>query len=75
MHDHSKDSSKSYQSPTYDKRQENVEELETSVILTLRCMGNVHRALKEPTGAIGCYMAIIKLVKNSLIKSRLLKMT
>lgn len=41
-------------------------DLEASVILTLRCMGNVYRALKDATNAIGCLMKAIELLKDKL---------
>jgi tetratricopeptide (TPR) repeat protein len=41
-------------------------DLEASVILTLKCMGNVYRALKDRTNSIGCLMKAIQLLKDKL---------
>lgn len=43
-----------------------INDLEASVVLTLRCMGNVYRVLKDATNAIGCYIKAIDLLKEKL---------
>ena len=49
-----------------------LDNLEASIVLTLRCIGNVHRALHAPTSALDCYFKAIDLLKSKL--SRLIKM-
>jgi hypothetical protein len=41
-------------------------ELESSIVLTLRCMGNLYRQLYDPTNAIGCHLKAIELLKEKL---------
>ena len=41
-------------------------DLEESVVLTLRCMANVYRVLKDSTNSIGCLMKAIELLKENL---------
>jgi len=43
-----------------------INDLEATVVLTLRCMGNVYRALKDATNALCCYMKAIELLKTKL---------
>ncbi len=41
-------------------------DIEASVVLTLRCMGNVYRALKDATNSIGCLMKAVEILKDKL---------
>jgi len=43
-----------------------INDLEATVVLTLRCMGNVYRALQDSTNALCCYMKAIELLKTKL---------
>jgi len=43
-----------------------IDDLEATVVLTLRCMGNVYRALNDATHALSCYMKAIELLKSKL---------
>ena len=43
-----------------------INDLEATVVLTLRCTGNVYRALKDATNALCCYMKAIELLKTKL---------
>ena len=46
-----------------------LEDLEATIVLTLRCMGNVYRALHDITNALGSYLKAIMLLKEKLKRS------
>ena len=52
----------------YNNQNEEINDLEITVILTLKCMGNVYRAVNEPGSALECYLSAIDTLDRNMVR-------
>ena len=52
----------------FNNQNEEINNLEITVILTLKCMGNVYRAVNEPGSALECYLSAIDTLDRNMVR-------